>query len=171
METLTLVACAVLVVGGSAKVRSPEPTFGAMRAIGVPATTAMVRIMGGVEVVIGIIAGVTGWRLALILVSAAYVGFLAFVAAALRSSTAIRSCGCFGSVDSPPSRIHLVIDAVFAVFTMAAAIEGMPSLGALLAGQPMASVPFVLTVGALTYLAFVAMTVVPVRLRTSHGRA
>lgn len=161
VATLALVACALLVLAGLAKVLSPAATSGALRAVSLPSSIGLVRTIGVGEVVLGIGAGASGSRIAMAIVAAAYLCFTGFVALALRSGRPVQSCGCFGAVDTPPSWIHLVVTSGFAIIAGWCAVAGTPSMADLIEGEPLAGVPYLAAVAAVTYLFVVVLTVVP----------
>lgn len=158
------VASVLLALGGLAKAFRPIPTTGALLALRLPAPIPAVRVLGVGEVVLGAAAVVTGSSALVGLVAVAYVAFALFVAAARRAGTDIQSCGCFGTIDTPPSLVHVGINLGFAAATGAAAIVGVPALGTTLAGQPADGLPFVLLVGVTTYLVYLALAVLPLAL-------
>ena len=82
---LFLVAAALLVVSGLAKLRSVEPTRKALHAAALPGPRWAVVALGATEVAVGSIAVVTEGRLAAAAVGALYAGFAAF-------STAVTAC-------------------------------------------------------------------------------
>jgi hypothetical protein len=166
---LVYLAGALLALGGVAKVARPAPTAGALRALHLPGPLVGVRVLGAAEIILGVAAIVTGARPLLGLVALAYLAFAAFVAAAMRAGTDIQSCGCFGTVDTPPSLVHLVLNLFLAAVTLAAAIGGVPTLATVLADQPWAGAPLVLLVVVGVYLAYQLLTLLPLTLRA--GRA
>ena len=155
------VAAAVLALGGVAKVLRPIPTAGALRALGLPGPVTGVRALGVGELVVGVAAVVTAASALVAVVAVAYLAFAGFVAAARRAGTDIQSCGCFGTVDTPPSLVHLVVNLGFAAVAATAAVVGIPSLGALLTDQPAGGLPYALLVGVTVYLVYLALTVLP----------
>jgi len=141
--------------------KDPAPTVGAMRALHLPASLMSVRLMGFAEVVIGLVAALTGSAIAMGFVGSAYVTFVFIVLAAMKAKTQIQSCGCFGKTDTPPSLIHLGANSVFAVVALASAFKGAESLPELLANQPMYAVPFLVTFGVALYMVVLGLTVLP----------
>jgi hypothetical protein len=128
MSALTgpgLVAAALLVVAGAAKVVDPANTVGALQALRLPSSPTLVRSGAAAEAAIGaaaIVAGGTAWWA---LVAASYLAFAGFVLAAMRAGTMIGSCGCFGHEDTPPHPVHVVLDVVLAGVAAAAAAQGL----------------------------------------------
>jgi hypothetical protein len=90
-----------------------------------------------------------------------YAGFTVFVAWALRRHTPLRSCGCLAATDDvPPTPVHLALDALFVVVAAAVAVAGVDVID-VLRSQPAAGMPFLLLAGVTTYLAYVALAVLP----------
>lgn len=156
------IAALLLVAGGVAKARAPGDTARALRAVGIPAGTRIVRVGAVLEVAIGVSALVVASPLPTALVAISYLAFTAFVVQALRAGTPLSSCGCFGKIETPPSRVHIVIDLVVVVMAAAVAIVGTDvSLPEVLPAQPLAGVPFLLLVGIGSGLVFLAFTSLP----------
>jgi hypothetical protein len=91
------------------------------------------------------------------LVAASYLGFAGFVAVVLSRGGPVASCGCFGTPDTPATRLHVVVDMALAVSAVSVAVNApdlwLPSVLAL---QPWHGAPLFLVslLGAwLTYLA------------------
>jgi hypothetical protein len=111
----------VLLVAGAAKVADPSRTAGALRARAWPSSSWVVRIGAAAELLVGAGALVVGGPVLASLVALSYLAFALFVASALTSGTPIGSCGCLGSADTPPTALHVVVDAVLAAGALAAA--------------------------------------------------
>jgi hypothetical protein len=116
-------AGALLALGGAFKVVRPLPTAGALRAVGAPGPVVGVRMLGAGEAVLGVAAVLTGAPALAALVAAAYLSFAAFVIVAMRGGTALQSCGCFGEVETPPSAVHVLLNAGFASTALASESE------------------------------------------------
>src|SRR5829696_6650540 len=156
-----LVAALLLTAAGALKAWDPTNTVGALRKAGVPAAPGLVRAGGVVEVVIGAAAIVTGAPVAAALVALSYALFTAFVLYALVRHLPIGSCGCFGKVDTPPSAVHIVLNLGAIVVATAVAVRGGGGVGDVLADQELLGLPFLLFVATATYLAFLALTLLP----------
>ena len=154
-------AATLLALGGLAKVVRPVPTAGALRALDLPGPLAGVRALGLGEVCLGVAALVTGAPVLLALVAVAYLAFAGFVVAALRAGTDIQSCGCFGTIDTPPSVVHVVVNLVLAAAAAAGAVTGVGTLPSFLADQPAAGLPFLALVIVTVYLVYLALAVLP----------
>ena len=155
----------LLAVAGGFKAMRPQATVGALRAVGLPASSPLVRVIGVGELVVGVGAVVTGWPPLAALVAVAYAAFAGFVWAALRRGVPIQSCGCFGTDDLPPTRIHLVVDIAAAVVAAAAAVTRVEGIGAVLAEQPWAGVPFLALVAICIWFLYLVLTALPAALR------
>ena len=161
----------LLALGGAAKALRPVPTAGALRALHLPGPRSGVRALGALEVVLGLAAVLSGARFLLVAVGCFYVAFAIFVLVALRSGTALQTCGCFGSVDTPPSMIHVGLDAVLAAACLAAGAVGLPNARTLLADQPWSGVPMVLGLVVGLYLAYLLLTALPTTLEAARVQA
>jgi len=124
-------AALLLLAAGAAKVADPTRTAGALAAVlgrPVPAAPAVVRAGALAEAALGAATLVAGGRALSALVGLSYVGFAAFVAAALRTGAPVGTCGCFGRPDTPPRPLHVAIDAAFALAGLAGAVAGVDPL-------------------------------------------
>ena len=165
------IAALLLVAGSIAKVRAPLDTARALQGVGINATAAMVRVGAAVEVVVGVLVLLVASPVGVALLAVSYLAFAGFVVRALRADAPISSCGCFGKIDTPPSRVHVIVDAAIAVAAGAVAVSGADvSLPAVLPDQPLLGIPFLLLVGVGTGLVFLAFTSLP-RTLAVVGRA
>jgi len=162
-----VVAAALVALAGGMKVRQPAATAGALRALRLPSSFALVRVLGAGEVVVAVAAAATFARPLLVLLAATYLGFAAFVVAALDAEAPLQSCGCFGRADTPPSAVHLGLNLCAAGTLFAAALTGTPGLGTIVPDQPWSAVPFVPLIGVCTYLCVIVLTLLPMTLRSS----
>jgi hypothetical protein len=126
---------------------------------GVVYTLAVAEIGTGA---ISLLAGgaVAGWAMVVL-----YGGFGWFVAFALHRRIPISSCGCFGKVDTPPSVVHLFLNASGLAGGVWAALSHSSSLISVLGDQPVAGLPYLAFVAAGTYAAYLLLTALPVLLR------
>jgi hypothetical protein len=141
------VAALLLVAAGLAKLARPSNTARALR---VPA--AVVRGAASAEAVLGVLAlARAGGRVTAALVAFSYLAFACFVAVAMIQGRPLATCGCFGEPDTPPTLLHVIIDAALAAGCAHAATTGTTA-------------PRGLTLAAAVvpaYIAFVAMTALP----------
>ena len=156
-----LVASLLLTVAGALKACDPATTAGALRRAGLPVPAIAVRIGGAFEVIVGVAAIVTGAPLPAALLACSYLLFTGFVVVALARHLPIGSCGCFGKVDTPPSVIHVVVNAGAIVSAIAVALGPGGGIAAVLADQELLGLPFLLLVAIATYTAFLALTILP----------
>ena len=155
------IAALLLAAGGIAKTLSPGDTTNAIRAIGLPAAPLLVRTGGLLEAALGGVAIATGARVPAILVGLSYLAFAAFVSVALRRGTPIATCGCFGKADTPPSLVHVAVNIGAAVAALVIAIDPGDGLADVVRDQPLSGVPYLLLVVVGTYVAFLALTLLP----------
>ena len=146
------VICEVLVISGIAKILFPLPTKSALSTIGLPSTFSLVRFLGLIEILLGILGILVGGRYLPIITGALFAFFSVFILFALRNGQ-VTSCGCFGATRSPPSPIHLFANLIFMATSLLAI--GVDGLSNILDEQPAKGIPFVIAIllGALaTYL-------------------
>jgi hypothetical protein len=144
-------AAVLLAVAGAAKVVDPSRLVGALAALGWPASGTLVRVAAVAETVLGVATVVGGGRVLALLVAASYLGFAAFVMAALRAGTPLETCGCIGRADTPPSPEHVVVDGLLAGGAVLAGATDAPALwDASWVAWPVALVVAVVAYGALT---------------------
>ena len=134
LDAVFWVTCLVLVVAGVSKVAEPAATGATLTGLGLPGGAAAARVVGAVEVALGLGGLVVGgpWFAAGVAVS--YGAFAVVVALARRRD--LPSCGCFGAASAPPSQVHVVVDRVSALVAAAAAVaapvpaaDGLADLG------------------------------------------
>lgn len=165
MEGWFFLSAALLLVSGGAKLADPAPTSGALRIAGLVSGSGVVYTLAVAEIATGaisLLAGgtVAGWAMAVL-----YGGFGWFVAFALHRRIPISSCGCFGKVDTPPSVVHLFLNAAGLAGGVWAALSHSLSLISVLDDQPVAGLPYLAFVAAGTYAAYLLLTALPVLLR------
>jgi len=162
MLTGPLAAFALLLVAAAGpKILRPQSTLRALSSAGLPRSATAVRLLGGAEVVVGVGALVIGGRLFAALVAASYLAFAAFVALALLRGGALASCGCFGKPETPPTRLHLVVNAIAAAVAIAVAVNPGPAPLAQLGSQPLAGLPFLVLVGCCTWFTYLSLSALP----------
>jgi hypothetical protein len=158
--SLLAVVAGVLAVGGLAKLTGPEATVPMLQALGLPANRSVARMLGTVEVVVGVAAVLFGGR---ILAAGVAVLFAAFTVAVLRvrAGGEAVSCGCFGRSSAPPTLVHVAVDALAAAVALVAVVVDPPGLIDLVGATPAGGIPLVgLTVLAV-WLTVALLTVLP----------
>jgi hypothetical protein len=155
------IAATLLLVGGVLKARRPGDTAHALRALGLPSSIILVRAGGVLEALVGAVALAVGDRVTASLLALSYLGFALFVAQAMRRDAPISSCGCFGRVDTPPSRLHVVLNLAAAGVGTAVALQPGAGLPEVLHEQPLLGVPFLALVALGASLAFLSLGALP----------
>ena len=164
-----LVAACLLAVAGLAKAAQPASTAGALAAMHLPHRRWMVRAGGFLEAGLACIAILTGNAVFALLVAVSYLAFAGFVVAALRAGTPLASCGCFGTIDTPPHPLHVALDVLAACAAVGVAIDGGASIAQVMAHQPWNGLPFAVLVAIGVAAAAVAMTALPKTLTAARG--
>jgi hypothetical protein len=118
------IALFLLAASGVAKLIDPDPTTGAMRAAGLPASNLVSYLLGLAEI------GVATWALGfagmgVILATMLYGAFSVFTIAAVKRRIPVQSCGCFGREDTPPSLLHVAFNLAAAAGLLASALLGL----------------------------------------------
>lgn len=131
------IGAALLVATGAAKVVRPVATADALAMSGFPSSTPVARLLGTGEAVLGggVLASVAlPTPVPALAAGALGVAYLAFAAVAGRLlAVGVSSCGCFGEVDAPLSRVHVAVNLVLAVAAGVAATGAPPAVGGPLA--------------------------------------
>jgi hypothetical protein len=151
-------AAVLLVLGGAPKMVRPAPTARALASLRLPARPAVVRALGLVEAGVGIGALLTGGSAFALAMAASYLGFALFILAALSRPGSVRSCGCLGAAETPPTRVHLLLNLAGA--TIALLVAGSPTgpPAGVVAAQPAWGIPFLLLTGACVWFAYLALS-------------
>ncbi len=167
-----LVAAGVLAVAGVAKVRSPGGASRALDAVGLPAPSVAVRLLGAIELGLAIGCITSPSTTMAILLAGAFGVFAVFVGYLLVRRIEVPTCGCFGERDTPPSVVHVVFNVGAAGAALLAVAATPASLGGLLTELPLAGAPFVLGVIVAVYLSWLVVVELPAAIsawRPSHG--
>ncbi len=153
------VAATILLGGaGAAKVARPADTATALRAAGLPAAPAWVRVGALVEVAVAVVALVAPGRIGGVLVAASYLGFAGFIAGALVRHWPVASCGCFGRPDTKPTVAHLVLNLAGAASGGWWAAVRHTTVADVFVHQPWAGLPLGLATAVCAMLAYVVFT-------------
>jgi hypothetical protein len=160
---LYLVACALLVVAGTAKAFRPGETAHALAPL-VPVDEALVRrtvrVAAVGEAALGVVAIGYPHTLLAAGVGLSYAVFAVFVAYARARGGAIASCGCFGTPDTPATGIHIVVNLVLCLSAISVAAAGPDgSILSILSHQPWHGLPLVVASAAGAWLTFLAVSV------------
>jgi hypothetical protein len=151
----------LLALAGFQKLTDPSPTSGALSAAGLPSSRGIVLALGASELTLGTAAIVLGGRWLPLAAAFLYLGFAAFVANALAKKLPIRSCGCFGAVDTPPGKIHLIVNVLAAGVLAIAFFEPIDFVAQLTAAELGEAVAFLVLTAAAVYLLYALLAVLP----------
>jgi hypothetical protein len=126
---LLLTAAGLLVASGVAKLRDPLPAASALAELGVPKARSVACVGAVLEL---LVAGLMVLRptVGAPIAAAMYVAFAALLVVQLRAGIT-RSCGCLGSAETPPSRVHVAVDLALAGVCGACAVTPPAPLEAL----------------------------------------
>ena len=119
-------SAALLLISGGTKLVDPDPTSGAMRAAGLPASRWIVTALGVWEIVAGSLTLTFGGVLGGSVLFITYAGFSVFIWYTLANGLPIQSCGCFGRTDTPPSVSHIAVNVLAAGSGLWLAVTMMP---------------------------------------------
>ena len=165
-----LIAAGLLVVAGCAKVREPYGASRVFEALGIRVGLPVVRLLGVAEVALGIAAFVSGERLISVALALTF-GLLAAISLWLLVGPAdVPSCGCLGSLETPPSVLHVLLSALGAAAAGLAALADPIRIDTYLGSLPALGAPFLVAVGSGIVAAALAMAYVPI-LATSYTGA
>ena len=163
-------AAILLVVAGVAKLARPADGFAGL--VGFRARPFFVRTLGGGEVVAG--AGAL-WLGGPVAASAVGLLYAAFALAVLRALLiGAESCGCFGRLDAPPSRVHVLGNlALAAVSFVAAGADTAPvqAIAQSISDRPAVGAALVAEIVLIAGLGLVAFTALPEALGARTVRA
>lgn len=163
------VATGVLILAGFAKVRQPSATAGALRELSIPSPLLAARILGAVEISLGVAAIATGHPLLWAGVALSYVAFTAFVLWALGDKSRIGSCGCFGREDTPATPGHAAFNAVAATVSFLAVFD--PVLLSSFDGSAFEAIVAAVLIMTGIALSIVGLTIVPRVLMLAQGNS
>ena len=156
-----LVACVLLVAAGVAKAVQPGTTARAVAdtvPLPLAALTPLVRVGAAAEGLVGIAGLVYPSPVTAGLVAVSYFAFASYVVFVLVRGGPLASCGCFGTPDTPATRMHVVVNALLALAaTVVTVTLPAQSLPAILAVQPWHGVPLVLLCVLGAYLAYLTL--------------
>jgi hypothetical protein len=149
-----ITACLLLVGAGVAKALHPDDTARALvtstttggTRLGASAARRVVRSGAMGEALLGAAGLVLVNRAVAAGVAVSYGAFAAYVALVRRRGGPLATCGCFGTPDTPATRLHVVLDAGLALAALSVAIETTTggsggSMASLLWHQPWHGVP------------------------------
>jgi hypothetical protein len=166
-----LAAAALLVLSAFPKWQRPDDTVAALRDIGfhrVPGVAG--RVVALVEATVGTAVITFGGRPLEAATALLYLGFTVVLARGLRRG--IRSCGCAGRADTPPTVGHLLLTATFTAFAVGAAATGahVGLVGIGDSGHPASMVVVLVLAGFAAWFGWAVMSLLP-RVAVSASRS
>lgn len=174
MSPLTgLVYAAALLLGaaGIGKASKPGATRIALRSAGLPASEPAARSLGVAEVVIAIAALAIGGPVATGLVSVSYLGFAWFARRLDTKTRGSAPCGCFGASSAPVGTLHVVVNLLIGVGVAIAAIDPAGAIWDAAGETPWGGTAFLGLTVLLTWMLYVALTVLPETLAAARAPA
>lgn len=160
LGSLLGVVAGILAAGGLAKLLGPDATVPMLRALGLPASPALARAFGSLEVVVGVGALLVGGRAFGAAVAVLFAVFTVAVVR-LRAGGEAVSCGCFGRSSAPPTLVHVVVDALAFVVAATATVVDAPGFLSMQPDLPGAGVPQLLLTALAVWLGVAVLTVLP----------
>ena len=158
LTPLYVTAAIVLAVAGMAKLRSPAGAARALRTLGLPAGTAIVRAIAGGELLIAAACLLRPSAVCAALLALVYAGFGGFSTLLANTHS---SCGCVGESEAPASLIQSVLSAVIAIALLAVAFAPPHGIGWLLAREPASAVALALGIAGCAYAIVLAYRELP----------
>lgn len=158
VAVVVVLAAGLLIPAGIAKLRDPRA---AGQALGLPrrAAASLVRAVGAGELVLAGLVLVVGGPVLAGVLAATYLGF---TGVAMRQRSKGASCGCFGATSSPTTLGHVAMNLLAALAAgTGAAIGAAPALADLVAGAPLAGVPFLIGAAVAVAAAQITITTLP----------
>jgi hypothetical protein len=160
-------AAVLLVASGWTTLQRPGSVGDALAQAGLPSSDQVARVWAIVEIGVGVAGLLSHAWYGALSVGVAYLALSAFVLHAIRRGT-VRTCGCFGSHDAPPTALHVAVNLSFASVGVAMATLHWPGLVQVLDRQPLFGLPFVMI--TLTVVVFVQalLTALPRAMAAIH---
>ena len=140
-----LMAAVLLGAAGASKAVAPEPASAALARLQLYHRPWAVRLLGLVELVVAVSAFILGGIVPATALAALYAGF-AVVAAAMVRSGSKEPCGCFGRIEMPATRRHVVVNILAVVVGLAAASWPVEAIDKLFDSQRWLLAPFAVVV-------------------------
>lgn len=159
VTAVAFAACLLLAAAGVAKLVEPHSLSRALRALALPGAVGLVRAFAAGETLLAATALVGGTRWLWVTVAASYAAFTGFAGFVRRRGGALAPCGCFGSPGTPATRLHVAINAGYAMAcALAANADRPPSLRSV---GIAAFVVVTVVASLIAYLSYVALAVLP----------
>jgi hypothetical protein len=152
-----LVACTLLAVSGLLKLRAPASARASLELIGVRVPPGAVRVLGGGEVALGVIAAIAPGPLTASLVAGAYGAFL-LTTLRLLAVEGGADCGCFGTASAVASRSHAALNSAACACAAVAAVSSPPGVAWIAGRSPLVAVTLVVGTATAAFAAYAVFT-------------
>lgn len=157
-----LMAAVLLGAAGASKAVAPEPASAALARLQLYHRPWAVRLLGLVELFVAVSAFILGGIVPATALAALYAGF-AVVAAAMVRSGSEQPCGCFGRIEMPATRRHVIANILAVMVGLAAASWPVEPIDQLFDPQKWLLAPFAVVVAGGAYGAFAWLSRPPLR--------
>lgn len=161
LAPLLYIAAGFLLISGIAKFRRPTPTSSALRNAGFPSSVVVVRLIGAAEFAVGTLCLASPSRLLSFALGTLYLSFAAFLVYLLQVKPEAQSCGCMGSREVPPSRLHIGLNLFAGVVGFSAGFFHTLSLLSLIRAEPAVAPALLFGCLGLGYFFWVAINDLP----------
>lgn len=153
-----LMAAALLLVSGAAKLRAPQPAVLALRAAGLPGGRLAIRALAAGELGLGVAGLAAAGRATALALATAYAAFAAFALVLARKRAA---CGCFGDGGAPATPAQALLSGLVAAACGLAAPWPPAGLAWVLQRPPATACGLIIGVAGCVYAAMIAYTALP----------
>jgi hypothetical protein len=150
----------LLLLAGVAKLISPGPAARALAAVGLPGSSAFVRLAGLAEIAVGVWALAAPSTAAMAALATVYLCFASAVSRMRQAEVA--DCGCFGAGSFEPTAGHLALNLSAAALAFCAVLAPPEAIGAVFDRAGLEAVALGAAVLCCIFLSYLAYTVVPV---------
>jgi hypothetical protein len=151
----------LLALAGALKLRAPARGAEAYPAPGPALGLLSARLVGALELGLGVAVLLAPARILTALLAAAFAGFAAHTARLVLAAGGRADCGCFGEEGGAVAAGHVLLDLACAAVAIAAAVEPPRAIASLVADAPVLGAALVAGVAAAVYALFLAYTVLP----------
>lgn len=154
------VLCALLVLAGVLKVRSPWQAADSLALVGARVPASAVRALGAAEIAVGGVAIVRPSTISAGAVTLAYGIFAAFIAVLRRRGHDV-DCGCFGAGGARATWVHVGLNAAACLAAIASTLAPPPGAAWILTRGPVVLTGLLCGLAAAALAAYAAFTLLP----------
>jgi hypothetical protein len=162
-----LIAALTLCVAAVAKLRRPAPAAAALKALDLPGSETLIRLLAAAELALGLTAVVKPGVAPGAALAALYAAF-AVVALALHHRGA--ACGCFGDRAAPASPMQTAISAALAAVCAVAAGSDVHGVAWIFGRSPALAAPLIIGITGAVFATAVAYSELPAAWGAWGGR-